>query len=59
MINIFKKHSVNFSKFMFIGVIASILSIFFMWLFVDIFRIQTVIAATSLTAVFLVEILYV
>lgn len=54
MIKKIKRHAVKFSKFMFIGFFATVLSVFFMWLFVDILKIQTVIAATSLTAFFFV-----
>jgi len=41
-----KKLIVHFSKFTFIGIVATILNIFFVWLFIDILKIKTIIAVT-------------
>lgn len=44
--DIIKKHRVNFSKFTLVGVIASLLNVFFVWLFIDILLIKTIVATT-------------
>ncbi len=46
-----KKLIVHFSKFTFIGIIASILNILFVWLFIDIFNIKTIISVSLVVAV--------
>jgi len=43
---IFKKHLLGFSKYTFVGIIVSILNIFFVWLMIDVFEINTIISAS-------------
>ncbi|MAG38835.1 hypothetical protein CMO90_01995 [Candidatus Woesearchaeota archaeon] len=41
-----KKNSINFSKYTFIGLIVSLLNIFFVWLLIDILKIETLMATS-------------
>ncbi|MFC2134811.1 hypothetical protein ACFLTH_09355 [Bacteroidota bacterium] len=46
VMNLIKKHKINFSKFTVVGIIASLLNIFFVWFFIDIMFMETVVATT-------------
>ena len=54
----FHKHAKNFGKYLFIGIVWSFLTVFLMWLFIDVYNIPTIIATTGIQ-IFLVLLKYV
>jgi len=49
--NTLKRLSVNFSKFTFVGIIVSLMNIFFVWLLIDILEFKTIISTTIVVGV--------